>query len=146
MFTMLFWIILIFLTLLAGLFIFIPLRKINRRILSWGLLGFLGLSASAILFYVKSGSWTQLASYHQTIVARQEIQRFGGIQNITATLQRILANKPDSHGYYLLGKLYLKQGEYARALMAFDKANQLKPNQPEILQGYAEARYFLHRQ
>jgi cytochrome c-type biogenesis protein CcmH/NrfG len=56
-----------------------------------------------------------------------------------------LSERPDSaQGWYLLGRLYISQAEFTKAVLAFRKANQLTPQQPPIMMAYAESLFLTH--
>lgn len=108
----------------------------------------LGLPILAISFYWKLGASQQIAQ--QQVIAQQnqvtatQIKKLGSLQHIIAILKQKLAVNPDGHGFYLLGRLYIKTQQFKESSEAFAKANELTPNQVEILLSYAESLYFLH--
>ena len=48
-----------------------------------------------------------------------------------AQYEAILADSPQAEAYYNLGNAYYKQGEIARAILAYERALRLKPNYPD---------------
>jgi cytochrome c-type biogenesis protein CcmH len=100
----------------------------------------------AVVFYWYSGSWRQLADYkataEKTRVLNAEIAKLGSLDNIIAQLKQRVQEHPDGHGWFLLGRLYMKDGHFPEAIAAFARADQLTPATPEILVAYAEALYF----
>jgi len=62
-------------------------------------------------------------------------------------IQAKLAVKPhDPKGWYLLGRLYVSNGEFIKAEAAFAKANHYRPHQVDILLNYVEAMFYAHHQ
>jgi len=60
--------------------------------------------------------------------------------NVIKRLKKQLEQNPKSaKGWYLLGKLYLSQQNYSAAVDVFSKANNLQPNEPEIMLNYGQA-------
>jgi len=53
-----------------------------------------------------------------------------------------LRESEDSTGWYLLGRLYSSIENFDQAAYAFDRANRLDPNDPQIMIQYALALYF----
>lgn len=65
-------------------------------------------------------------------------------QVIEKLKQRLQQEPKSSEGWYLLGRLYLSQGQNQKAQAAFAKALELAPNNPIILNNYAVANYLNH--
>lgn len=111
-------------------------------------LGVVILPLVAVLLYYKlgaSGAWTQqvLAQQHEAQI-RKEIAQLGGLEQIITQLKLRVEQNQDSHGWYLLGRLYVKAQRYNEAVAAFARADQLKPQQLEVILAYAQARYAQH--
>lgn len=103
--------------------------------------------AIALLFYLH---WGNSAALSQWLYVKQhkaqinaEITKLGSTQNIIKAMQARLQQEPSSiKGWYLLGKLYFSQRQFSNAASAFAKAYVLQPNNPEIMQYYAESLFF----
>jgi len=109
----------------------------------------ISLPLLSITLYLKLGASEQVAEQQQTAEKNKtidtEIKKLGSLQNIILTLkQKVMAN-PDSQGWSLLGRLYLKNQQFKEASDAFAQANQLAPHQPDILVAYAESLYFANQ-
>ncbi len=59
-------------------------------------------------------------------------------QVIDKLKQAIQANPQDPKGWFLLGRLYMDMQNFSAARQAFAKANQLQPNDPDIMLNYAQ--------
>lgn len=106
---------------------------------------------AALILYWQLGSSQQvvqwLHSKQQAAVVQTEITQFGSTENIIVALRSKLQQNPNSaRGWYLLGKLYLSQQQFSAAAAALSKADQLKPNDVEIMQPYAESLFFANQE
>ena len=62
------------------------------------------------------------------------------LADATAQLEKRLESRPDDvTGWFLLGRSYLTLRQYPESVRAFSRAEQLSPDQPAIVDGYAEA-------
>ena len=62
------------------------------------------------------------------------------LADATAQLEKRLESQPDdATGWFLLGRSYLTLRQYPQSVRAFSRAEQLSPEQPAIVDGYAEA-------
>ena len=62
------------------------------------------------------------------------------LADATAQLEKRLESRPDdATGWFLLGRSYLTLRQYPESVRAFSRAEQLSPEQPGIVDGYAEA-------
>ena len=62
------------------------------------------------------------------------------LADATAQLEKRLESRPDdATGWFLLGRSYLTLRQYPEAMRAFSRAQELSPDQPAIVDGYAEA-------
>ena len=105
----------------------------------------------AITLYLQWGDSTgvaeRLAMQKNTPEIHKELALYHNPQQLIKRLQEILLQRPTSaRGWYLLGRLYVSQGEFPNAVAAFKKANQLQPQQPQIMLQYAESLYFANGQ
>ncbi len=98
----------------------------------------------SVLLYAHWGSYRQVqqAKQVQTHLAevKASINRSGSRQTLISEFEQHLREKPqDAKGWYLLGKLTLRDGRVQEAIKALRQSNALKPNDPEILLALAEA-------
>lgn len=105
---------------------------------------------TAIILYSNFGAIHKVFEYEATqqhaAKVEAEIKKLGSLDNIIATLRQRVEANPDGKGWALLGRLYLKAQNFNEAVQAFRRADQLTPNQPEILVGYAQSLYFVGKQ
>ncbi len=151
---LIFWLLITIMTLIAmGILAFPLLRGVSKSSSSMSFknsalsfLLLLLLPLIAITLYWKLGASHAVAAYktsqQQAAAVDAEIQQLGSIQHIIQQLKQAVAAHPDSHGWFLLGRLYLQTQQYPLAIDAFTAANQLTPDQPANLVGYAESVYF----
>lgn len=100
---------------------------ISRR--HTAILVILGLSAS-ITAYLSLGGHQAV---RQHLAMQQQVQRLkqdpAQLKQLTVQLaQRLQSGQDDPQGWYLLGKLYLHQGEFSLAANCFRQAYQLDPS------------------
>lgn len=98
----------------------------------------------SVLLYAHWGSYTkvQQAKQVQTHLAevKASISQSGSRQSLISEFEQHLREKPqDAKGWYLLGKLTLRDGRVKEAIKALRQSNALKPNDPETLLALAEA-------
>jgi cytochrome c-type biogenesis protein CcmI len=101
----------------------------------------------AIPLYLQWGDSTgvaeQLAMQKNSQEIHKEIALYHNPQQLIKRMQAILLQRPNSaRGWYLLGRLYVGQREFSQAVIAFKRANQLQPQQPQIMLQYAESLFF----
>lgn len=94
--------------------------------------------------YWRWGASDQLILAHQVKnevqKIKSEIANTGSIQNLVNRLKARIDKTPDDpKGWYLLGNLYLSHYELDQAVASYQKANSLKPNNPDIMIKLAEA-------
>jgi cytochrome c-type biogenesis protein CcmH len=104
----------------------------------------MSLPVIAVLIYWYVGSSQKIVAYHkQKQIDKQAtayMQQLKTPQAVLKQLQKTVQQHPaDPQGWYLLGRLYMDFRNTKAAVNAFAKANQLKPNQPEIMLTYAQA-------
>lgn len=147
----LFWLMIAVLTLLALIIMLWPLMLTKKKpqTRAWLTIIVLVLLVPllALGLYLKLGSSSYLS---QTILAAKKTQQtdaqFRKVSDqIIPRLKQHLEKNPDGRGWFLLGRLYLSNQDFAAAETSLSKAYQLTPT-PEIALNYAEARYFNHGQ
>lgn len=125
-------------------------KKIPEPTHAWGLTIFflVALPLVSLWLYSKLGAGSQLsaqyAAQHRAKAVQVEMTKLGSVQNVITTLAAHLQAHPDARGWFLLGKLYLKEQNYGEAVKALQEANRLQPQQPETLVAYAEALFFFN--
>ncbi len=67
-------------------------------------------------------------------------------QVVQKFLSYLAAHPEDAKGWYLLGRLYLDQGNVVKAADAFKHSLKNDPKNGEIMAQYAQTLYFLHHQ
>lgn len=118
--------------------------KLNRWL---GLLSVAVFIAAVILLYQH---WGALPKVEQTAYIMQrteqvkaQINKMGSPKQIIAQMKvKVEENASDPKGWYLLGRLYFSAGQFQAAINAYQKANQLKANNPDIMTALAEAEFF----
>jgi len=69
----------------------------------------------------------------------------GGEQGVVAKLKQRLQSQPnDAKGWYYLGRIYFSQNNFSAAASAFNRANQLQPDDESLLVQLAESSYLSH--
>lgn len=102
---------------------------------------------SAFLTYYHFGS---AGLYHQYLVKEQHQKAIKQMMtqlktptNVIHRMQQQLQSRPnDSKGWYLLGRLYYTTRQFKKSAHAFSRANELKPNDIQIMLQLANARFF----
>lgn len=116
-----------------------------RRGMLWLTIGFVPMIAA--LLYYHWGSETQLAAYYQQQRMAPKVQAMlEELQTPDEVIDRLkerLAIEPDSaKGWYLLGRIYFTQAEFAEAVDAFAKAYKLDESDTDVATQYAQSLYF----
>ncbi len=124
-----------------------PRRNMHSAAGTWLIIPLLILvPLAALLLYINSGTFQQWASYksaqEKTLAINAEINSLGSLEHIIAKLKQRVQENPDSRGWFLLGRLYMKNENFPEAVAAFAQAEQLSPGQPEIMLAHAEGLYF----
>ncbi len=138
----LFWLTLIILSFIGLYFIRVVnsswLKKISYASI------FLILVASGYFYF---GHSAQYADYLNIQMQAKALVKSHGVPEVTARIHAHLKKQPkDSKGWFLLGKLYLRQGKYAQSVEALSKANALQPDNDVTLMTLAEALFFENHQ
>ncbi|HVV69282.1 MAG TPA: c-type cytochrome biogenesis protein CcmI [Gammaproteobacteria bacterium] len=106
------------------------------------------LPVVAVCFYLYGDSFRKYAdyrmAYEKTRKLNAEIAELGSVDNIITQLKQRVDAHPDGRGWFLLGRLYMKQERFSEAVAAFVKAEQLTQATPEMLIAHAEALYFIN--
>lgn len=106
----------------------------------------------AIWLYLQWGNSVgvaeQLATKNNAQEVQQELAQYhNNPQQIISRMKEILLHRSKSaQGWYLLGRLYVSQGQFSQAVSAFREANQLQPQQPMIMLQYAESLFFANEE
>jgi cytochrome c-type biogenesis protein CcmH len=126
---------------LAFLFLAWPLTLFIKNKLSISLI-FLCILFFSIGFYGFSGSFK---TYREIVLSHKTTETLPNVQVLIQQMEAHLQKDPtSSEGFYLLGRLYLSQQAFSKAYEAFEKANQLKPNDEKILFNEAQSLWALH--
>jgi len=139
---------------IVGIPLFVYNKKISfkkPRMDIWFFLGTIGLvSMSTILLYLKWGASEQLSESYavfQAVAAMSNrSEKIDQAQVIQKFLEYLTAHPHDAKGWYLLGRLYLDQGEVVKGTAALKHSFESDPQNVEIMAQYAQALYFLHHQ
>jgi cytochrome c-type biogenesis protein CcmH len=125
-----------------------PRRWIDRRALAGILIIVVPLCST--LLYLKLG--TPLAITHPTATSmtgqagtESGHQAPGGLESLAERLKNRLEQNPnDGVGWALLARSYVELGRHAEAVTMFEKAEQLIPDDAQLLADYADALGVLH--
>lgn len=118
----------------------------------WIFVGAVGLvPIAAIVLYLKWGASTQLAeSYAMSRAIASISTKSDKVDQVGLVIQRFLsylaAHPEDAKGWYLLGRLYLDQGNLVKAADAFKHSLKHDPKNTEVMAQYAQTLYFLNHQ
>jgi cytochrome c-type biogenesis protein CcmH len=105
--------------------------------------------AVTLLLYWHWGAYSrvsQAALVQQRLVeVTGDIDRTGSRQHLIDEFEHHLQEQPQSaQGWYLLGKLYLRDGRAKAAVTAFSRARELKPHDTESKLGLAQALFIVN--
>lgn len=131
----------------AIVFSLYPLRSNKKVCALLGLLMLLGI----FLLYCAWGGFAQWQHHEHKRQQQQEVQAMlGSIGSTDVLIERVKARldktPASAHGWYLIGKLYLSQGDNAHAQEAFALALNLNPNDEQTLLHYAQTVWNGHHQ
>jgi cytochrome c-type biogenesis protein CcmH len=120
----------------------------SSRVLALILL--LALPLIAGWWYWQEGNSRSVAQWHlaqqQAALVKAEIAKLGSPEQIAAALRARLQQEPQSaRGWYLLGNLEVGLQHYTQAVQALKRANELQPNDINIMVKYAEALFFVNQ-
>lgn len=147
----LFWI-LIFLLMVAALcFVLLPVlatghSTIGNKKISFFILAF-GFPWLALISYFYLGDSNGLKQAllldKQRIAVKQMQEKLKNpAQVISALVQHLQQDPSSTQGWFFLGKVYFSLQQYSEAASAFARAEQLSPDNPDVLFQYAQSLYF----
>ncbi|MFW2532882.1 MULTISPECIES: tetratricopeptide repeat protein [Legionella] len=124
-----------------------PLRKTKWFAAVLAPIVIIGVAAA----YWRWGAWSTWQHY------RQETERQRRVEAVLQTIKsptelvdrlkaRLQANPDSARGWYLLGRLYVSQGQWQIASEAFAKAHQLAPNDTATTVNYGQSLWQLNQQ
>lgn len=141
------WFVLLFslLLLLAATIVAFPCKR--KAQLSIALIVILG----SIIGYWQWGAWKALTHYyHQKNVEKQAqlvLKTVNGPSELIDKLKQHLNAHPNAaRGWFLLGRLYASQGDWALSFQAFTQAHQLKPDNEKFAVNYAQSMWQVNGQ
>lgn len=147
----LFWSGIILMSIAACVFVARPLLQTtnNSRHPVTGILVIVVLPLAALWFYMQFGSSTNLSKFYsqqqQAKAADKMRASLGTPLQIIAALKQRLAQDPNSaRGWFLLGKIYSSLNQLNDAQLAFARAYQLSPRDPDVMFQYAQTLYLAH--
>ncbi|MDM0076197.1 c-type cytochrome biogenesis protein CcmI [Variovorax sp. J2P1-59] len=115
----------------------------SRPWMGWGVAGILsvGLPATALLLYLQVGN--PMAAASQMLAAERSGSHEGEgveVESMIGRLAARLRTQPDDvEGWIVLARSYEYLQRYDDAVVAYQKAMALAPNQPQLLADYADA-------
>jgi len=94
------------------------------------------LPALALTLYLFLGSSPTLKNFrwvqNQVAVVKADMRRFGNLNKLTLKLEQHMKQHPNSsRGWFLLGRLYLAEHHYQKAVLVLKRADKLQPNNLE---------------
>lgn len=133
-------------TLIALMIVIIPLIKNQKTAYVTAIVVTMSLPILSFILYLHWGSSEKLERYwllqRQEVLVKADIAKIKNPHQLVDQLRAHLEAHPNSpKGWYLLGQIYLKIGEYQKSLSASEKAYQLKSDNSIYVAGYAEALY-----
>ncbi|MCE3044816.1 tetratricopeptide repeat protein [Legionella sp. 16cNR16C] len=101
------------------------------------------------LAYWQWGGWFEWQEFVSKERNQQQIKQvLSTIKNTDELIEKLKARLDDSpasaRGWYLLGRLYASQSQWAEANKAFQKAYQLQPNDEKTIVNYAQSQLQLN--
>ena len=114
--------------------------RVSRPWMGWGVAGILsvGLPAAALLLYLQVGN--PMAAASQMLAAERSGSHEGEVEALVGRLAARLRTQPDDvEGWIVLAHSYEYLQRYDDAVVAYQKAMTLAPNQPQLLADYADA-------
>jgi len=119
-----------------------PPRLATRPWMGWGVAGALSIAvpAAALLLYLKVGNPAAVAT--QMLAAQRSVHDTEGVdmESMVSRLAQRLQEQPnDVEGWIMLARSYEVLQRYDDAVVAYQKAMALAPNQPNLLADFADA-------
>lgn len=144
MMTVLFWVIIGWMTLIAVAILAFPLRKKAKYLPA---MFTIALPVVALTLYWHLGASQKLEHYwtlkREAKEVKLELSKIKSPMQVVDHLKAYLHLHPNSpRGWYLLGNLYFGQRQYSAALVASRKAYTLKPLNTQYAVAYAQASFF----
>lgn len=142
------WVLIAIMNIVAMGFVAYPLfanqQAVNFRATKFIWLLLLMLPLTSVSLYWFLGQSKQVAAwYAQQQHAAKLRQELGSPDQVIARLKQHLQAEPASkQGWYLLGRLYFSQQQFAQAAKAYARLSALEPDNPDFLVQYAQALYF----
>lgn len=148
MMTVLFWILIGLMTLIAVAIIAFPVRR-KHKFLS--MMFVIALPIVGLTLYWYLGSSQKLEQYwtlkKEAKQVKLELSKIKSPMQVVDRMKAYLHSHPNSpKGWYLLGKVYFGQRQYSEALAALQKAHKQKPSSTQYAVSYAQASYFQNSQ
>ena len=139
---------LIVLTLIALLFVIIPLIK--HKAIFTAIVIFILLPLVTGVLYFHWGNARSSLNYvlhqQQTLRVKAELAKIKNPQQVVDQLKAYLQGHPNSpKGWYLLGKIYLTQNNYPEALAALTHAHEQAADNIDYSTAYAMAVFFTNQ-
>lgn len=105
----------------------------------------------SIIGYWQWGAWKNLTHYYHQKNLEKQAQLVlktvkGPSELIDKLKQHLDANPNAARGWFLLGRLYASQGEWALSFQAFTQAHQLKPHNEKFYVNYAQSMWQVNGQ
>lgn len=139
--------VLVSLTLISMALFIAPLRRVSRASLVLVPL-FLIFIATSYYYWGGFSAWRQFIHKQESQqLAKQMLKSLKSPQELIDKLHAKLDDTPNSaKGWYLLGRLYVNQNDNQKALEAFAKAHQLKPEEEQFAVNYAHSLWMANQQ
>ena len=147
-----FWSVIVIMTMAAWSCLLLPFYKNAALKVGYTVkTGILVFPLLVIALYWVFGGSRQLEQFwswqRRETEVQQEMAKLKSPQELIDRLRDHLREAPQSvEGWYLLGKLYLDQQQYADAEATLNKAYQLQPNSTAIFIALAKADFFNHQE
>lgn len=146
----LFWLLIIFMTLAALGMVILPLIKQKKPAYRIAIILTLGMPLLSLTLYLHWGSSEKLEQYwllkRQAALVKIEMAKIKNPIQVIDQLKAHLKAHPDSpKGWYLLGRIYLHMRYYQKSLLAFKKAYRLKPDNFGYAIEYVKASFLINK-
>ena len=137
----------LFLLIIALVIVLYPLRRLLKISMTLAPIIF----ALVVFAYWRWGAWADLNHYlHQQARLEQAQAMLKSIHNPQELIDKFklqLAKQPGSaRGWFLLGRIYASQDQWAQAHDAYARAHQLKPDNEQTTVNYVQSLWQLNHQ